>query len=82
MSQTAYLAVRDITAGILGLNPGAITAESSPENIDVWDSVQHLNLVLALEERFGLTLEPEEIEKMKNVGSIVAVLEGKLGPAA
>lgn len=36
-----------------------IGADSSPETIEAWDWMQHLNLILALEERFGLQLLPE-----------------------
>jgi acyl carrier protein len=40
--------------------------------------MQHLNLVLALEEKFGLQLDPEEIEQMKSVGAVAALVEKKL----
>jgi len=58
-----------------------ITAASSPETIETWDSIQHLNLVLALEEKFGLQLSPEEIEQMKSVGEVIKLVEGKLQAA-
>ena len=73
----AFNQVRDITADVLGIDAGRITAESAPENIEIWDSVQHLNLVLALEERFGITFEPEEIEVMKSAGSIANLVYQK-----
>lgn len=73
----AFNQVRDITADVLGIDAGGITAESAPENIEIWDSVQHLNLVLALEERFGITFEPEEIEVMKSAGSIANLVYQK-----
>jgi acyl carrier protein len=40
--------------------------------------VQHLNLVLALEERFGLQLSPEEIDQMKTLGTTAALIQTKL----
>jgi acyl carrier protein len=43
--------------------------------------MQHLNLVLAIEEKFGVQLDPEDIEQMKNIGT-VAVLVEKLESAA
>jgi acyl carrier protein len=69
--------VRGIASDILGLPLGQISATSSPENIEAWDSVQHLNLVLAIEEKFQLQLSPEEIEQMKNIGDITALVERK-----
>jgi len=45
-----------------------VTPESSPETIESWDSVQHLNLVLALEEEYGFEFLPEEMDQAKTVG--------------
>jgi acyl carrier protein len=69
--------VRGIASDLLGIPANQISAASSPENIEAWDSVQHLNLVLAIEERFQLQLSPEEIEQMKNIGDIAALVESK-----
>lgn len=70
----AFNQVRNITADVLGIDARKITPDSAPDNIDIWDSVQHLNLVLALEERFNTSFEPEEIDSMKTVGSIAALI--------
>ena len=42
-----------------------------------WDSVQHLNLVLALEQVLSIQFTPEEMERMQSVGEIVAVVKAK-----
>jgi len=73
--------VRNIASDIFGIPADKITAGSSPETIENWDSMQHLNLVLAIEERFGVQLEPEDIEEMKNIGAVAALVE-KLQSAA
>ncbi|MFZ0322122.1 MAG: acyl carrier protein [Candidatus Sulfotelmatobacter sp.] len=69
--------VRSIASDLLGIPTNQISAASSPENIETWDSVQHLNLVLALEEKFQMQLSPEDIEQMKNIGDIVGLIERK-----
>lgn len=73
--------VRNIASDIFGIPAGKITAESSPETIENWDSMQHLNLVLAIEEKFGVQLDPEDIEAMRNIGAVAALVE-KLQSAA
>jgi acyl carrier protein len=73
--------VRNVASDIFGIPVDKIAAESSPETIENWDSMQHLNLVLAVEEKFGVQLEPEDIEQMKNIGAVAAVVE-KLQSAA
>jgi acyl carrier protein len=55
-----------------------ITSESSPENTEAWDSVKHLNLILALEQEFGLGFEPEEYEEMSSVDRILGIVQNKL----
>jgi len=70
--------IRGIASDIFGAKADQITAASSPETVDSWDSTQHLNLVLAIEEKFGIQLDPEEIEQMKNIGLVTAIVEKKL----
>lgn len=70
--------VRGVASDLFSLPLDRIKPESSPENIDSWDSTQHLNFVLALEEKFGLQLSPEEMEQMRNVGAAAKVIENKL----
>jgi acyl carrier protein len=70
--------VRRVAADVLETSADKITLDSSPETIDTWDSVHHLNLVLALEQEFDLQFEPEEIDQMKDVRHIVEILESKV----
>lgn len=81
MTASTLEQVRGIASDIFGVRADIITAESSPETIENWDSMQHLNLVLAIEEKFGVQLEPEDIEQMKNIGAVAALVE-KLQSAA
>lgn len=74
--------VRGIVADVLEVPVAQIELDSSPEKIETWDSVHHLNLVLALEQEFNLQFEPEEIDQIGNVGQIVAVVMRKLSAGA
>lgn len=81
MKASTFEQVRNLASDIFGVPADKITAESSPETMENWDSMQHLNLVLAIEEKFGVQLEPEDIEQMKNIGAVAALVE-KLQSAA
>jgi acyl carrier protein len=70
--------VGGIAADVLQVSPSEIGPDSSPQSIASWDSVHHLNLVLALEQEFNLQFEPEEIDGMENIGQIVALIQGKV----
>jgi acyl carrier protein len=71
-----------IASDVLGVPRSKVSADSSPKNTEAWDSTAHLNLVLALEEKYGVQLSPEEIEGMQSVGEAVAILEKKLPTAS
>jgi acyl carrier protein len=78
MTETVFDRVKAIVADLFLVPAEQIGSESSPETIVMWDSMQHLNLALAVEQTFGIQLSPEDIASMKNVGMIVEVITGKL----
>lgn len=51
-------------------NP-AIDSDSSVDNVDEWDSLGHLMLVMALEETLGVTFSFSEIVEISSFGKIV-----------
>ena len=51
-----------------------INSDSSPDNIEAWDSMSAMNLVLALEEAFNLQFKDEHLMEMMNAGLIVEVI--------
>jgi acyl carrier protein len=79
MNAQVFDRVRGIAADVLQLDPAGVTRDSSPQSVQTWDSVQHLNLVLALEEQFGIQFEPEEMDGMKNIGEIADLVARKNG---
>jgi len=78
---TIFEQVRAIASDLFGIPADRVKAESSPETLEAWDSTQHLNFVLALEEKFGLQLSPEEMEQMHSVGEAASLIENKLQKA-
>ena len=78
MTPTILEQVRQVASDVFSVPADRLAADSSPETIETWDSIQHLNLVLALEQEFSLQLSPEEMEQMHTIGQISAMLESKL----
>ena len=62
--------VRQTVSDLFGVPSAQISESSSPQTIEAWDSMGHLNLVLALEQSFGVQFSPEEIAAMTNVALI------------
>jgi len=56
----------------------AIERESSAENIKEWDSLAHLNLVMCVEQAFGVRFALGELQTLKNVGDLVDLTQSKL----
>jgi len=42
-----------------------------------WDSFNHINLIIALEEAFGISFATEEMAEMANVGDLIKILQKK-----
>jgi Acyl carrier protein len=67
--------LRAVMAGVLHVQIEAIGPESSMDNIESWDSLQHMNLVLALEEEFGVSIPDEDAANVTSYALIKLVLE-------
>lgn len=57
-----------------------ITVNDSTTSADIedWDSLEHINLVAAVEQEFGIHFGMGQIVTMKNVGEMVNIIEEKL----
>lgn len=55
----------------------ALTAETSAADIPGWDSMAHIALVVEVECRFGIRFQAAEIEALRQVGDLVALIETK-----
>jgi acyl carrier protein len=78
MNPATLSRVQGIVADLFSMPVAEITLETSSDTINSWDSLQHLNLMLALEQEFEVQFGPEEIEKSTSVQSIVGLLDLKL----
>jgi acyl carrier protein len=87
VNQAVFERVQRVATDIFNVPAAQIVPAATPEMIEGWDSLQHLNLVVALEQEFGLqfTAEdveqlqtPEENEEMITIGLLVKVLESKV----
>jgi len=70
--------VKDIISAVLGISVEKINNDLSPDTIESWDSLRHMNLVVALEEEFTIQFSDEEIVEMLNIQLIVEILKEKI----
>lgn len=70
--------VFEVFSTVMGVPREKISKDTSVENLEVWDSVQHLNLILSLEEEFSVKFSPEEIQEMLSIEAILSKINEKL----
>ncbi len=51
-----------------------VTDATTADDIEDWDSLEHINLVIAVERRFGIKFTMGEVTGMKNVGEMVDII--------
>lgn len=71
--------VRQMAADVLDIPADSLTAASGPDNVEAWDSIAHLNLIMAAEERFQVSFSPEEMESVHTLHDLAALLAGRAG---
>jgi acyl carrier protein len=55
-----------------------ITPEMTANDIDEWDSLSHVNLVVAIEKHFKVKFKDSEIIRWKNVGQMIESINSRL----
>jgi acyl carrier protein len=55
----------------------SITPEMTPQDIDGWDSMAHLNLIAAVELRFKIKFETKDLRSIKTVGDLARLVDQK-----
>ena len=73
--------IKKILGNILNIDRNLINNKTSSSNIAKWDSLKHMNLIMALEEEFNSEFTDEEIVYIMSYPRIVAVLKKKLSAA-
>lgn len=70
-------ALNSLIAGALKIPAASITPETSIDSTPAWDSLAHMDLVVSIEEHYGVQLLPDEMVAMRSVGQIAALLRAK-----
>ncbi len=52
----------------------SVNDETTSDDIDDWDSFEHINLIVAVEDEFGMKIPMGKVVTMKNVGEMVDII--------
>ena len=58
-----------------------INGEMTADDVDAWDSLNHINLISAIEKEFKIRFALGELQKMKNVDVLIEMIIKKMGSA-
>jgi len=60
----------------------SVRPETTADDIEGWDSLSHVNLIMAVEKGFKIRFSQKEIMTFRTVGDMLKCIEGKIAPAA
>lgn len=66
--------IKTVMSAIFEIDVKSITETTSNDDVENWDSLRHLNLILALEEEFDITIPDEEVGNLVNFKLIELVV--------
>lgn len=72
--ETIYEKLNEIFQDVFDYEDITVTAETTADDIEDWDSLEHINLVSAVEKEFGMKFTMAQVVGMKNVGEMVDVI--------
>lgn len=55
-----------------------VNSETTSEDIEDWDSLEHINLIVAVEKKFGMKFSMGEVTTMKNVGEMAEIIKSRV----
>ena len=70
--------IKQVMSVVFEVPLGLLLEDSSTDNIENWDSLRHLNLILALEEEFDVSIPDEEVGNLVNYKLIELIINDLL----
>lgn len=55
-----------------------ITDEMTSNDVEKWDSLTHMLMITEVETAFGIKFKLKDLNKMKNVGNLIEIIQTKL----
>ena len=56
-----------------------VTEETSSADVEDWDSLEQINILVAIQDRFGIQFSLDDVKGLENVGDTLDLIERKLG---
>jgi acyl carrier protein len=76
-SNAIYQQLTRVFAEVFDDDAIVLTPTTTAEDVDGWDSLNHIRLIVSAEKAFQIKFSTPEIAKLKNVGELVALIASK-----
>lgn len=76
-SNAIYQQLTRVFAEVFDDDAIVLTPTTTAEDVDGWDSLNHIRLIVSVEKAFQIKFSTPEIAKLKNVGELVALIASK-----
>ena len=74
--------LKSVFEKVLEENDITISRETTAQDIDMWDSLRHIQLISEVERAFSIKFKLREVLSMKNVGDLIDLIHAKQGVPA
>lgn len=74
---SAMASIAEVFEDVMDIDPDTVTEAATGNDIEEWDSLSHVRLMIAIERRFGLRFSNAEIEAIGKVGDIADLVMAK-----
>ncbi len=70
--------ILEVMSVVFGVKKEELPSNASPDLIETWDSLNHMNLIVALEEEFGVEFTDEEMVDFLDFNTIESIIKEKV----
>lgn len=70
--------IKNVMSSVFDVDVNEILEDTSPDSLDNWDSMAHMNLIVGLEEEFSILFDQDEITEMLNFKLICLIISEKI----
>jgi len=76
--EEVYVKLNEVFRDVFDDEDITVSDTTTANDIDDWDSLEHINLIVAIEDCFGMKFNMGEVTTMKNVGAMVDIIMSRI----
>lgn len=77
--EEVFVKLNDVFQDVFDDESITVTETTTADDIEEWDSLEHINLLAAVEQEFGMKFNMGQVVSMKNVGEMADIIMSQIG---